>query len=126
MGEAALLMTLFSLGSLTAMMLTRGSQGIAPMWVLPAAGAVLRGHLHHAAIFTKERCPSPIRRAMVDPVTHVTIYHLSRQRISPRCPKGIGRNGIRRGWWYRGARVPGGRPGGSGGSRRARTSVNRL
>src|SRR5262249_10144974 len=37
----------------------------------------------------------------------------------------IGRSGIRRGSWYPGARVPGVRPGGSGGSRRARTGVSR-
>src|SRR5215813_5157880 len=47
-GEAALLMALSSLGSLTAMVLTHGSQGIAPIWVLPTAGAVL------PAIFTKD------------------------------------------------------------------------
>jgi hypothetical protein len=63
------------------MMLTRGSPGIAPMWVLPAAGAVLSGHLHHAAIFTKREMPLAHPAGDGGPVTRVTFYHLSRQRI---------------------------------------------
>jgi len=51
-----------SLGFLTAMVLTRESRRIAPMWVLPAAGAGLAGQVHQ-----KEGMPRTRPAAMVDP-----------------------------------------------------------